>query len=133
MRCVQNVGTHCAGVLQHCVSEAAVSLGLELQVVVALEDHGFLQVAGLLVLVAHRVLAVVGDGLGGLFGEQADESHLDCDRVGRLILVAVRELEKKKKRSNGGGQSRRSREKRNKKTKKPSGHQSSELSHVFPC
>lgn len=132
MRCVQNVGTHCAGVLQHCVSEAAVSLGLELQVVVALEDHGFLQVAGLLVLVAHRVLAVVGDGLGGLFGEQADESHLDCDRVGRLILVAVRELEKKKK-SNGGGQSRRSREKKKQTKKKTSGHQSSELSHVFPC
>lgn len=90
-------GTHCAGVLHHCVSEAAVSLGLELQVVVAFEDHRFLQVADFLILVAHRVLAVVGDGLGGLFGEQADEGHLDCDRVGRLILVAIRELETKKK------------------------------------
>lgn len=121
MRCVQKVGTHCAGVLQHCVSEAAVSLGLELQVVVALEDHGFLQVAGLLVLVAHRVLAVVGDGLGGLFGEQADESHLDCDRVGRLILVAVRELEKKKKEATEAVRAGdRERKKQTKKNLRPS-------------
>lgn len=84
-KCIYNnetcskVETHCAGVLQHCVSEAVVSLGLEFQIVVALEDHSFLQVAALFVLVAHRVLAVVGDGLGSLFGEQSYKSHLDRD------------------------------------------------------
>ncbi|KAF3842827.1 hypothetical protein F7725_001676 [Dissostichus mawsoni] len=46
-------------------------------VIGALQDHGLLQVAILLVLVAHRVLAVVGDALRGLFGKQADEGHLN--------------------------------------------------------
>ena len=75
------MGTYCAGVLHHCVSEPVVSFCFEIQVVGAFEDHSLLQVAVLLVLVAHRVLAVVGDGLGRLFGEQADECHLDCDGV----------------------------------------------------
>lgn len=84
--------TYCAGVLHHCVSEVVVSLCFELQVVGALQDYSFLIVAHLLILIAHRVLAVVGDGLRCLFGEQADESHLHCHRVGRLIFVAVSEL-----------------------------------------
>jgi len=85
--------TYCAGVLHHRVSEAVVPFCFELQVIGTLEDYGFLIVARLLVLVAYGVLAVVGDGLRCLFGEQADESHLNCDRVGRLFLVAVSELE----------------------------------------
>lgn len=90
-----NVGTYWAGVLHHCVSEPVVSLCFELQIVGALEDYSFLKVACPLVPVAHRVLAVVGDGLGCLFGEQADESHLNCDGVCRLIFVAISKLEKK--------------------------------------
>lgn len=87
------MGTYCAGVLQHCVSEPVVSFCFELQVVGAFEEHSLLQVAILFVLIAHGVLAVVGDGLGCLFGEQADESHLNRDGVCSLIFVAVRELE----------------------------------------
>ncbi len=62
-------GTYGAGVLHHRVSEAIVSLGFEFQIIGAFEDHSFLIVAHLLVLVAHRVLTVVGDGLRCLFGE----------------------------------------------------------------
>lgn len=87
------MGTYCAGVLHHCVSEPVVSLCFELQVVGAFEEHSLLQVARLLVLIAHRVLAVVGNGLGCFFGEQADERHLDRDRICRMLFVAIRELE----------------------------------------
>lgn len=84
--------TYRAGILQHCVSEAVVPLCFQLQVIGALEDGCFLQVTIFLVLVGHRVLAVVSDGLRGLFGQQSDEGHLHCDRVYRLILVAISEL-----------------------------------------
>lgn len=85
--------TYSAGVFHHGVSEAVVSLGLELQVVGGFEDDGLLQVARLLVLVAHRVLAVVGDGLRRFFGQQANEGHLHSQRVCRLVFVAVGELQ----------------------------------------
>lgn len=85
--------TYSAGVLHHGVSETAVSLCFKLQVIGALQDYSFLQVAGPFVHIAHRVLAVVGDGLGRLFGQQADKRHLDCNGVCRLIFVAIRELE----------------------------------------
>lgn len=93
------MGTYRAGVLHHCVSEAVVALCLQLQIVGAFEDHSFLEVAHLLVLIAHRVLAVVGDGLGCLFGQEADEGHLHCDGVRWLIFVAVHELGTKMKQS----------------------------------
>lgn len=35
---------------------------------------------------------MIGDGLRCLFGEQADESHLNCDGVGQLIFVAIHKL-----------------------------------------
>ena len=86
-----------AFVLHHGVSESVVALCLELQVVGALEDQGLLQVVGLGVLVGHRVLAVVGDGLGRLLRQQADEGHLDRDGVDRLVFVAIGELDGEKR------------------------------------
>lgn len=85
--------TYRARVLHHRVSEAVVALCFELQVVGAFKDHSFLHVTRLGVLVAHRVLAVVGDGLSCFFGEQTDEGHLHGDGVRRLIFVPVSELE----------------------------------------
>jgi hypothetical protein len=38
---------------------------------------------------------VVGNGLGRLLRQQTDEGHLDRDRVGRLVFVAVGELDGK--------------------------------------
>lgn len=35
---------------------------------------------------------MIGDGLRCLFGEQADERHLNCDGVGQLIFVAIHKL-----------------------------------------
>ena len=84
-----------AFVFHHGVSKAVVALCLQLHVVGSLEDQGLLQVVGLGILVGHRVLAVVGNGLGRLLRQQTDEGHLDRDRVGRLVFVAVGELDGK--------------------------------------
>lgn len=81
-----------AAVLQDAVGEPAVALGSDLHVVGALDEEGFLQVARLLVHVGDAVLAVVGDVLGALGGQQAEEGQLDAGGVGRQALIAVAEL-----------------------------------------
>lgn len=81
-----------AAVLQYAVGEAAVALSSDLHVVGALQQHGLLQVARGGVHVGHAVLAVVGEVLGGLGGEQPQEGHLDGGGIGCQAVVAVVEL-----------------------------------------
>lgn len=85
--------TYRAAVLQDAVGEPAVALGSDLHVVGSLDEDGFLQVARLLVHVGDAVLAVVGDVLGALGGQEAQEGHLDAGGVGGQVLIAVAELE----------------------------------------
>lgn len=85
--------TYRAAVLQDAVGEPAVALSSDLHVVGSLDEDGFLQVARLLVHVGDAVLAVVGDVLGALGGQEAQEGHLDAGGVGGQVLIAVAELE----------------------------------------
>lgn len=87
-----------AAVLQDAVGEPAVALGPDLHVVGALDEEGFLQVARLLVHVGDAVLAVVGDVLGALGGQQAEEGQLDAGGGGGKALIAVAELQGRGKR-----------------------------------
>lgn len=84
--------THSAAILQHGEGEAAVALGPQLHVVGALEHHCLLQVAALLVHVGDAVLAVVGDVLAGLVGQQAHEGQLGGHALGADGLIIVGEL-----------------------------------------
>merc|ERR1712208_85876 len=70
----------------------AVALGSQLHVVGALEQHGLLQVAALVVHVCHAVLAVVCDVLAGLVGQQAHEGQLCGHALVAQSLVVVGEL-----------------------------------------
>lgn len=81
-----------AAVLQYAVGEAAVALSSDLHVIGALQQHGLLQVARGGVHVGHAVLAVVGEVLRGLGGEQPQEGHLDGGGVWCQAVVAVVEL-----------------------------------------
>lgn len=74
--------THGAAINKHGVGEPAVALGDKLDVVGALQKHGLVQAACLLVQVGDAVLAVVGDVLGGTAGQQAHESELSCHLLG---------------------------------------------------
>lgn len=84
--------THSAAILQHSEGEAAVALSPQLHVVGALEHHCLLQVAGLLVHVGNAVLAVVGDVLAGLVGQQAHEGELGGHALGADGLIIVGKL-----------------------------------------
>ena len=84
--------THRAAVVDHAVGEAAVALGPDLDLVGALEEQGLLEVASLLVHVGHAVLAVVGDVLGALGGQQAQEGHLDVGSVRSQVVISIAEL-----------------------------------------
>lgn len=81
-----------AAVLQHAVSKAAVAFGSDLHVVGALQQHGLLQVARRGVHVGHAVLAVVGEVLGSLSGQQPQERHLNGGSVGCQAVITIVEL-----------------------------------------
>lgn len=88
--------THSAAVLQHGEGEAAVALSSQLHIVGALEYHGLLQAAALTVHVGNAVLAVVGDVLAGLVGQQAHEGQLGGHALGAEGLIVVGELQEGK-------------------------------------
>ncbi len=84
--------THSAAILQHGEGEAAVALGPQLHIVGALEHHSLLQVAALTIHVGNTVLAVVGDVLASLVGQQAHEGQLGGHALGAEGLIVVGEL-----------------------------------------
>ena len=84
--------THRAAILQNSIREPAVALSPDLHVVGALEEQGLLEVARGFVQVGDAVLAVVGDVLGALGGQQAQEGHLDVGGVGSQVVISIAEL-----------------------------------------
>lgn len=62
--------------MQNSVSEAAVSLCLDLQVVGPFQNHSFFQVLCLVIHVPNAVFTKVGDVLGSFLGQEAQERHL---------------------------------------------------------
>lgn len=88
-----SVHSYRATILQHAVGEAAVALSSDLHVIGALQQHSLLQVARRGVHVGHAVLAVVGEVLRDLSGQQPQESHLDGGGVWCQAVVAVVELD----------------------------------------
>lgn len=95
--------THSAAILQHGEGEAAVALGPQLHVVGALERHSLLHVASLTIHVSHAVLAVVGDVLAGLVGQQAHEGQLGGHALWAECLIVVGELHPHRGEGGGGG------------------------------
>lgn len=93
MRKEKEKGTYGATVLENAECEAAVALGPQLHVVGALEQHGLLQVAVLCVHVSNAVLAVIGDVLGGLVGQQTHEGQLSGHALGAQGLIIVSKLQ----------------------------------------
>lgn len=86
------VPTHRAAILQDGVREPAVALSPDLHVIGALDEQGLLEVASCFVQVGNAVLAVVGDVLGALGGQQAQEGHLDVGSVGSQVVITIAEL-----------------------------------------
>lgn len=84
--------THRAAILQNSIREPAVALSPDLHVVGALDEQGFLEVASSFVQVGNAVLAVVGDVLGALGGQQAQEGHLDVGSVRSQVVISIAEL-----------------------------------------
>lgn len=82
----QSPQTYRAAVMQDSVSEAAVSLCLDLQVIGPFQNHSLFQVLCLIIQVANTVFAKVGDVLGSFLGQQAQECHLSdsCIPVHKL-------------------------------------------------
>lgn len=97
-RATTEEATHSAAILQHREGEAAVALSSQLHIVGALEHHGLLHVASLTIHVGNAVLAVVGDVLASLVGQQAHESQLGGHALGADCLVVVGELWEKERR-----------------------------------
>lgn len=85
--------THSAAVLQHGEGEAAVALCPQLHIVGASEHHSLLQAAALSIHVGNAVLAVVGDVLASLVGQQAHEGQLGGHALGAKGLVVVGKLQ----------------------------------------
>ena len=81
-----------AAIFQHAVCEAAIAFSSDLNVVGALQQHSLLQVARSLVHVGDAVLAVVGDVLGSVCGQQPQESQLDVGAVAWLVIISIAEL-----------------------------------------
>lgn len=81
-----------AAILQHGEGEAAVALGSQFNIVGALDHHSLLQVTGLITHVSIAVLAVVGDVLAGLVGQQAHEGKLGGHALGAEGLIIVGKL-----------------------------------------
>ena len=84
--------THRAAILQNSICEPAVALSPDLHIIGALDEQGLLEVAGCFVQVGNAVLAVVGDILRALGGQQAEEGHLDVGSVGSQVVITVAEL-----------------------------------------
>lgn len=84
--------THSAAILQHREGKAAVALSPQLHVVGALEHHSLLHVASLTIHVCNAVLAVVGDVLASLVGQQAHEGQLGGHALWAECLIVVGEL-----------------------------------------
>lgn len=84
--------THRAAILQDSVCEPAVALSPDLHVIGALDEQGLLEVASRFVQVGDAVLAVVGDVLGALGGQQAQEGHLDVGSVRSQVVISIAEL-----------------------------------------
>ena len=84
--------THRAVILQNGVCEPAVTLSPDLHVVGALDEQSLLEVASSFVQVGNAILAVVGDVLGALSGQQAEEGHLDVGGVGSQVVISIAEL-----------------------------------------
>lgn len=82
----QNPQTHRAAVVQNSVSETAVSLCLDLQVIGPFQNHSFFQVLRLVIHVPNTVSTKVGDVLGSFLGQEAQECHLSdsCIPVHKL-------------------------------------------------
>ena len=68
--------THRAAILQNGVCEPAVALSPDLHIVGALDEQSLLEVASSFVQVGNAVLAVVGDVLRALGGQQAESSEV---------------------------------------------------------
>ncbi len=92
---------HRAAVLADSVCEAAVALRSDLDVVGALQEQSFLQVACGLVHVGDAVLAVVGDVLRSLVGHQTHEGQLDVNILWIRALAAVLELHRTRQNMSG--------------------------------
>lgn len=84
--------THRTAILQDSIREPAVALSPDLHVVGALDEQGLLEVASCFVQVGDAVLAVVGDVLGALGGQQAQEGHLNIGSVGSQVVISIAEL-----------------------------------------
>ena len=84
--------THRAAILQNGVCEPAVALSPDLHIVGALDEQSLLEVASSFVQVGNAVLAVVGDVLRALGGQQAQEGHLDVGGVGSQVVISIAEL-----------------------------------------
>lgn len=96
--------THRAAIPQDSIGEPAVALSPDLHVIGALDEQGLLEVASGLIHVGDAVLAVVGDVLRTLRGQQTQESHLDIGSVGSQVAVAIAELLGQRARVRGLGE-----------------------------
>ncbi len=83
---------HLAAVLKNSICEAAVTLGADLHIIGPLQQQSFLQVSIGLIHVGNAVLAVIGEVLRSLGGQQSQESHLNACGIRCQIVISIAKL-----------------------------------------
>ena len=86
--------TYRAAIYKNSVSESAVALGNKFDIIGSLQNDSLFQVASFLIHVCNAVLAMVGDVLRGMVGQQTHEGKLGSHFLGGYSFNIIFKLQR---------------------------------------